>query len=166
MGEIKKPSNTKYWIVHNEDGSVMHMGKTEPNQVTTTGQPMFNIADTEDELVTIIAGKSSTMFPEIPQEGEECEEGEVYKYGANKAKCLQNHIRMHYTPEQTPALWLIIETTEGYPGWTQPTGAHDAYQTGDIVVYNGNLWISKIDANVTVPDGDEPYNRYWEPYTE
>jgi hypothetical protein len=50
----------------------------------------------------------------------------------------------------------------------QPTGAHDAYQINDIVHYptmNDGLWISKINANVTVPDGDIPYNRYWQPYS-
>lgn len=50
--------------------------------------------------------------------------------------------------------------------WKPVTGAHDAYTKGDIVIYKGANWISKIDANVTVPDGDMPYNRYWEPYNE
>ena len=35
-----------------------------------------------------------------------------------------------------------------YPDFVQPTGAHDAYQTGDIVNYNGVLYKSKIDNNV------------------
>lgn len=164
--EIRYPQNKKYWICHNEDGSVMHFGETDINQVTSTGQPVLEGYDSEDELVTAIASKDVNLFPAIPNEGEWCEINKVYAYGTDKVKCLQSHNRMAFTPEETPALWLIIPTVEDYPVWVQPTGAHDAYQKGDIVYYKDNLWISKIDANVTVPDGDVPYNRYWEPYTE
>ena len=38
------------------------------------------------------------------------------------------------------------------PGWVQPTGAHDAYQTGDKVLYNGTVYESLIDGNVWAPD--------------
>lgn len=38
-----------------------------------------------------------------------------------------------------------------YPTWIQPTGAHDAYNTGDRVTWNGILWESTIDANVWEP---------------
>ena len=152
MKELKYPENIKYWIVHNEDGSVMHTGITEPNQVTTTGQPVFESADTEEGLRTIIAGKDVTLFPPIPQEGEQCEEGKIYRYGDDKIKCLQGHTRTHYTPEETPALWLIIPTvTEGYPEWAQPTGSHDAYNTGDRVLFEGKTYESLIDANVWSP---------------
>jgi hypothetical protein len=89
-------------------------------------------------------------------------------------KYMSNHPNNSWEPGTLEYLNLWIEvgeedTVEDYPVWVQPTGAHDAYQTGDIVYYpteNDELWISKIDANTTVPDGDEPYNRYWEPYEE
>lgn len=48
---------------------------------------------------------------------------------------------------------------EGYPVWSQPTGAHDAYNTGDIVDYNGTLYKSTIDGNVWSP---EAYPAGWE----
>ena len=35
--------------------------------------------------------------------------------------------------------------------WEQPTGAHDAYNTGDQVTYSGNLWTSLVDANTWAP---------------
>ncbi len=38
------------------------------------------------------------------------------------------------------------------PEWAQPTGAHDAYQTGDRVLYNGIVYESIIDGNVWAPD--------------
>ena len=46
-----------------------------------------------------------------------------------------------------------------YPDFVQPTGAYDAYQTGDIVNYNGVLYKSKIDNNVWSPD---EYPDAWE----
>ena len=38
------------------------------------------------------------------------------------------------------------------PAYVQPTGAHDAYNKGDRVTYNGAAWRSLIDANVWSPD--------------
>ena len=64
-----------------------------------------------------------------------------------------------WTPDITPALYTPIGLTdEGYPQWSQPTGAHDAYDTGDVVDYNGVLYESLIDGNTTVPGSDE---RWW-----
>lgn len=56
------------------------------------------------------------------------------------------------TPEPAP------EPVE-WPEWVQPTGAHDAYQTGDKVTYNGQRYVSKIDGNVWSPDA---YPSGWE----
>ena len=144
MAEINKPTTTQYWICHNADGSVMHFGQTESDQVTTTGQPVLNGYDDEEQLNTAIASMDVAMFPMIPNEGELCEYLKVYRYGDDKVKCLQEHTRMHYTPEETPALWLIIPSiASGYPVWVQPTGAHDAYRVGDIVWYptkDSQLW--------------------------
>ena len=139
-----------------------------PTTIFTDDNVMVEIADTEETLNYKIARLSVASVPTIPKEGEKCDKDKIYRYGDNKVKCLQEHSRMHFTPEQTPALWLIIPTiTEGFPVWKQPTGAHDAYKIGEIVHYpdiNGKLWRSKINANTTKPDGDVPYNRYWEPY--
>lgn len=35
--------------------------------------------------------------------------------------------------------------------WVQPTGAHDAYQPGDRVTHNGEVWICTVDNNVYAP---------------
>ena len=90
-------------------------------------------------------------------------------YAGKTWECIQYHItQVGWEPDKVPALWKEVYTGGGYPVWKQPTGAHDAYAIGTIVWYpteGSTLYISKIAANVTVPDGDEPYNRYWEPYT-
>ena len=54
-------------------------------------------------------------------------------------------------------------TEEGIPEWVQPIGATDAYNTGDIVMYNGQKYKSLIDANVWSPDA---YPAGWELVTD
>lgn len=41
---------------------------------------------------------------------------------------------------------------EEYPEYKEPTGAHDAYKTGDKITYNGKKYICKIDGCVWSPD--------------
>lgn len=65
-----------------------------------------------------------------------------------------------WLPDATPALYTPIGLTSGgYPVWSRPTGAHDAYNTGDVVDYNGALYRSLIDGNVYSPD---EYAAGWE----
>lgn len=64
----------------------------------------------------------------------------------------------------TESLYTAIGLDDsGYPVWSQPTGAHDAYNTGDIVNYNGTLYESLIDGNVYSPDA---YPAGWTVYEE
>ena len=46
-----------------------------------------------------------------------------------------------------------------WPEYVQPTGAHDAYNTGDKVTYNGQHYICKMDGCVWPPDA---YPAAWE----
>ena len=67
-------------------------------------------------------------------------------------RCVQAHTtQADWTPDITPALWVAVSIEE-YPEWVQPTGAHDAYNIGDKVTYNGNHYVCDIDGNVYAPD--------------
>lgn len=67
-----------------------------------------------------------------------------------------------WPPDKTPALYTPIGLDDdGYPVWSPPTGAHDAYNTSDVVDRGGVLYESLIDRNTTVPGSDE---RYWKVY--
>jgi hypothetical protein len=47
---------------------------------------------------------------------------------------------------------LILESGEPVPpDWVQPTGAQDAYQLGDRVTHNGQVWESTYPNNVWEP---------------
>ena len=85
---------------------------------------------------------------------------EVFAYGVNSVgdpqlyQVLNDHTSAkEWEPDKTPTLYKPIGVTEdGYPEWAQPLGATDAYNTGDIVSYNGVLYESIMDANVYPPD--------------
>ena len=58
-------------------------------------------------------------------------------------------------PETPPA--------ETIPDFVQPTGAHDAYQKGDKVKFEGKVYESLIDANTYSPSA---YPAGWKEITE
>ena len=77
----------------------------------------------------------------------------LYYTGTDRLyKCVQAHTsQADWTPDAAPALWVVVSIDE-YPEWVQPTGAHDAYNTGDKVSYNGKHYVCTIDANTYAPD--------------
>lgn len=81
---------------------------------------------------------------------------QLYKVNPNMGHTTQ----AGWEPDVSPSLFSPIGlNSEGYPVWSAPTGAHDAYNTGDVVDYNGNLYKSLIDGNVYSPDA---YPAGWE----
>lgn len=96
--------------------------------------------------------------------------GEIVSCGVNTAgdpqlyKVVQAHTsQADWLPSGTPSLYDPIGLDEsGYPVWSQPSGAHDSYNTGDVVSYSGSLYRSLIDGNTWSPD---EYPEGWEAYT-
>ena len=73
------------------------------------------------------------------------------QYNGTLYKCVQAHTsQADWTPDATQALWVVVSIEE-FPEWVQPTGAHDAYNIGDKVSYNGQRYICTTDANVYAP---------------
>ncbi len=94
--------------------------------------------------------------------------GDIFSYGTNSVgdpqlyKVVQAHTSQdNWKPGSgTESLYDAFGLDDsGYPVWSQPSGAHDAYNTGDIVNYNGTLYRSLIDGNVWSPDA---YPNGWE----
>lgn len=126
---------------------------------------MFAQTLTSDEAMEI-----ATLYP--PYEvGKSYKEGEFLTYGKNEVgdpqlyKVVQAHTSQEdWKPSETASLYEPIGLTEeGYPVWSKPSGAHDAYNTGDIVDYNGTLYKSLIDGNTYSPD---EYPNGWEVITD
>lgn len=84
--------------------------------------------------------------------GESVNIGTLRLYEDELYKCVQAHTtQSDWTPDITPALWVIKSAPGVIPEWVQPAGSHDAYNIGDKVTYGDHLWESKIDANVWSP---------------
>ena len=74
------------------------------------------------------------------------------QYNGTLYKCVQAHTsQSDWMPSATPALWKTVSLDE-YPEWVQPAGAHDAYNIGDKVTYNGQHYVCTSNANVYAPD--------------
>ena len=101
------------------------------------------LPDEEAETVT-------DLFPDW-EDGKAYAVGDRVKYNGLLYRCVQAHTsQAEWTPDVVPALW-VRTSTEEWPEWVQPQGAHDAYNRGDRVSHNGLHWTSDIDANVYEP---------------
>ena len=81
---------------------------------------------------------------------------ERLRYSEKLYRVVQAHTsQADWTPDITPALYAEVAKPGEIPVWKQPTGAHDAYNTGDKVYYptkDDDIYESLIDANVYSPE--------------
>lgn len=112
----------------------------------------------------------ATVFPQY-EVGKAYKVDDIFIFGENNVgdpqlyRVVQDHTSAaEWVPSATASLYSPIGLTEeGYPIWSRPTGAHDAYNAGDIVDYNGTLYKSLINGNTYSP---EEYPAGWEIVTE
>ena len=78
------------------------------------------------------------------------------RYNDKLYRVVQAHTsQKDWTPDITPALYTEVAEPGTIPGWRQPTGAHDAYNTGDKVHYpteTDPVYESTIDNNIWSPE--------------
>ena len=108
------------------------------------------------------------------QVGKDYEENEKFTYKDKVYEVIQAHrSQTTWLPESTPNLYkeyLNVEIknqdvskTEVVAEFKQPTGAHDAYNEGNKVLFKGKIYKSKINTNTFSP---EQYPDGWEEVTE
>jgi len=137
------------------------MNKLQAAEQFRKAMQMF-VQNLTDEQAMEVA----TVFPAY-EVGKAYKADEMITYGTNGVgdpqlfRVVQAHTsQADWKPDITPALYTPIGLTDaGYPVWSKPTGAHDAYAKGDIVDYNGVLYKSLIDGNAYSPD---EYPAGWE----
>ncbi len=78
---------------------------------------------------------------------------DIRRYSGRLYRCVQAHTaQTDWTPDKTPALWTPIgDPAEEWPQWSQPIGAHDAYELGAKVSHSGKRWQSTAGGNVWEP---------------
>ena len=78
------------------------------------------------------------------------------RYDEKLYRCEQAHTsQAGWEPPAVPALWTEVAKPGEIPVWKQPTGAQDAYMTGDKVHYpdaGGPVYVSIMDNNIWPPD--------------
>ena len=106
---------------------------------------------TETPALFSIFRKESSNMEWIP--GEKVDIGVIRLYKDKQYQCIQAHqTEKGWEPDKTSALWKeFIDPGGEITDWVQPAGAHDAYNTGDQVRFEGAVWESTIDANVWSP---------------
>lgn len=118
-----------------------------------------------DELLPILTDEQAEMVTNVHPSwsaGTDYEVGKRVQYDGKLYRCLQAHTSQEgWEPPATPALWVRTAKEGEIPVWVQPTGAQDAYNTGDKVHYptaTDPVYESLIDANVYSP---EAYPQGW-----
>ncbi len=134
--------------------------QTEP-EMDAVMQAVKTLLSTEttqlsDEDALAVAAAFPAWVEKI---GKPVNQGERYWYDGRLWKVLQAHTAQEeWTPDTAMSLFVEVSIVE-WPEWVQPTGAQDAYNTGDKVTYNGQHYISLIDNNTWSP---EAYPQGWE----
>ena len=94
--------------------------------------------------------------------GKSYQSDDIFKYEGKLYKVIQEHTSQEdWIPSELPALYLNMMPKNVIPEWVQPTGAHDAYNKGDKVIYEGQVYECLIDGNTWTPTD---YPAGWEQY--
>lgn len=84
--------------------------------------------------------------------GKELLVGDLVAHNSILYEVIQAHTsQVDWTPDAVPALFKSKAPAGVIPEWIQPAGAHDAYNIGDRVLFEGVVYESIIDANVWSP---------------
>lgn len=132
-----------------EDGNLILEATITDDSLASRG---FQDALIRADLLT--ADEIAVLANEYPAwaTGTEYAAGDLRSHGGTLWKCVQAHTSQpDWTPGTVPALWTHAAPANVIPEWVQPTGAHDAYQTGDRVTFQGSVYESLINANVWSP---------------
>ena len=99
------------------------------------------------ECATLFAAWAPSVYVEA---------GARMEYDGKLYRCEQTHTTAaEWPPDATPALWTEVAKPGEIPVWRQPTGAQDAYMTGDKVHYPGEndpVYVSTVDNNTWAPN--------------
>ena len=125
------------------------MTKNELQQRTAKVKAAMSVASTALDDKTAL--NAIAIFPMWNTDSEYAV-GNRVQHKNKLYKCVQAHTAQSgWSPDIIPALWAEVSVDE-WPKWKQPTGAHDAYNTGDKCSYNGRHYVCLINGNVYTPD--------------
>ena len=136
-----------------EPSEVEPQARTEPgmDEILNAVKKMLSpdTINLSDEDALAVAALYPTWLEKL---GMSVSVGDRLWYDGKLYKVVQSHtVQSDWTPDNAASLYTEVSIEE-FPEWKQPTGAQDAYNTGDRVSYNGKHWESLIDGNTWAPD--------------
>ncbi len=137
----------KHYLAYNPNTGRIHKGEVEAGNVLKTGMPILEEADNEAEQAKRIA----EVAPEW-RTGQAYDSRNMVVHKGQLYEVIQAHTsQSDWPPDKVPALSRATVPEGVIPEWRQPAGAHDAYNIGDKVLFQGQVYESLIDANVWSP---------------
>ncbi|MFW5793586.1 MAG: carbohydrate-binding protein, partial [Bacteroidota bacterium] len=133
------------------------------------GEPIHTLINKEEHFKQYIADnnftidldqpledlrESAEIFFNIPewQPGIPVEEGDQLRWNNILYDVVHGHTtQSNWEPQDTPAMFTVATPIGLIADWKAPTGAHDAYNTGDKVRHDNEIWTSTINDNVWEP---------------
>lgn len=128
----------------------------EFNKRVAAGQKVGQIATADlirtDALSDEDIEQLVSLYPKWAP-GIQVEVADLYQHNDFLYKVIQAHTtQAEWEPQNVPALWKSKAPAAVIPEFVQPTGAHDAYNIGDRVLFtDGLVYESTIDGNVWSP---------------
>ena len=112
----------------------------------------FVVLAESGQIDDVTASEQTALFSEWSP-GVNYTVGQLRQYDGILYRCVQAHTSQEgWEPSSTASLWsATADPTEEWPAWSQPIGAHDAYNAGDKVSHNEKHWTSDTDGNVWEP---------------
>jgi hypothetical protein len=123
----------------------------------------IRVTERDQDLDTLLIGKHLTadeysaiieVYPDWSGGGVEyeTETPSIVRHNGQLWRCVQSHpSQVDREPGVALSLWTLTVPPGVIAAWVQPTGGHDAYDTGALVTHDGYIWRSNIDANVWEP---------------
>ncbi len=137
----------KHYLAYNPVTGRIHKGEVETGNVLKTGMPILEEADDEKKQIDRLV----EIAPEW-QVGEYYDSRNMVVYKGQLYEVIQAHTsQSDWTPDKVSALFTKAVPEGEIAEWTQPAGSHDAYNIGDKVLFQGQVYESLINANVWSP---------------
>ena len=127
----------------------------ELNKAIVAGKKVGTIATADlirQDAISVEDMKELVALSPDYEAGKAYAVGELIEYNNDLYEVIQAHTsQADWLPDALPALYKAKTVVAVIPEWVQPTGSHDAYNIGDKVLFEGQIYESLINANTYSP---------------
>lgn len=154
------------------DEALLRSNESLRSTVDLLTKKLLDAGTLTDEEAEQVPGMFEAWKPGLTITQQDVTEERVLRFEGTLYKVLQPHTTaVQWLPPDATSLYTLFRNPAAGPQpWVAPTGAHDAFDSGEEVTHDnpndgGAIWRyrSKIDANTTEPGRDGELDRYWAP---